>query len=238
VSVRILVTRPQPGAADTASVLRARGHEPIIAPLSEIELLSEVEANRGPWTAILLTSANGLRGITSTFGWDKKWHHVPIFAVGDVTAKAARAMGFVDVTSAAGNVDNLIDLIAARLKPSARLLYLAGEDRAGELAGALRGKSFEVDLVVVYRFSTPRILPDPAAAALNGELDAVLHFSRAAAKAFLNASRESNLLELALTKPAHFCISDQVAAPLRQAGAARIQVAARPNRDALLELCG
>ena len=63
-SVRILVTRPQPGAADTASVLRARGHEPIIAPLSEIELLSEVDANRGPWTAIVLTSANGLWGIT------------------------------------------------------------------------------------------------------------------------------------------------------------------------------
>jgi len=236
--VRILVTRPQPGATDTASVLRARGHEPIIAPLSEIELLSEVDATRGPWTAILLTSANGLRGITSTFGWDEKWHNVPIFAVGDVTAKAARAMGFVDITSAAGNVNNLIDLIAARLKPPARLLYLAGEDRAGELAGALRGKSFEVDLVVVYRFSTPRILPDRAAAALNGELDAVLHFSRAAAKAFLQASRNSNLLELALTKPAHFCISDQVAAPLRQAGAARIRVAARPNRDALLELCG
>ena len=236
--MRILVTRPQPGAADTALVLRARGHEPIIAPLSEIELLSEVDGNRGPWTAIVLTSANGLRGITSTFGWDKKWHDVPIFAVGDVTAKAARAMGFVDVTSAAGNVNNLIDLIAARLKPPARLLYLAGEDRAGDLAGALRGKSFEVDLVVVYRFAAPRILPDPAAAALNGELDAVLHFSRAAAETFLKASRNSNLLELALTKPAHFCISDQVAMPLRRAGAVRIRVAARPNRDALLELCG
>jgi uroporphyrinogen-III synthase len=237
-SVRILVTRPQPGAADTASVLRARGHEPIIAPLSEIELLSEVDANRGPWTAIVLTSANGLWGITSTFGWDKKWHGTPIFAVGDVTAKAARAMGFVDVTSAHGDVNNLINLIAARLKPPARLLYLAGEDRAGDLAGALHGKSFEVDLVVVYRFAAPRILPDPAAAAFNSELDAVLHFSRAAAEAFLNASRNSNLLELALTKPAHFCISEQVAAPLRHAGAARIRVASRPNQDALLELCG
>jgi len=236
--VRILVTRPQPGAAETASVLRARGHEPIIAPLSEIELLSTADANNGPWSAIVLTSANGLSGITSTFGWDKKWHGIPIFAVGDVTAKAARAMGFVDVTSAHGDINNLIDLIAARLKPPARLLYLAGEDRAGDLAGALRGKDLEVDLVVVYRFSKPRILPDLAAAALNGELDAVLHFSRAAAEAFLNAARNSNLLELGLTKPVHFCISDQVAAPLRQAGAARIKVAARPNQDALLELCG
>jgi hypothetical protein len=36
----------------------------------------------------------------------------------------------------------------------------------------------------------------------------------------------------------HFCLSEQVAAPLRAAGAARIQVAAQPNESALLELCG
>jgi len=236
--VRILVTRPQPGAADTALVLRARGHEPILAPLSEIELLSEVDAKRGPWTAILLTSANGLWGITSTFGWDKKWHGIPIFAVGDVTAKVARAMGFVDVTSASGNVNDLVNLIATRLQPPARLLYLAGEERSGDLSGALRAKNFEVDLVVVYRFLTARVLPEPAASALTSDIDAVLHFSRDAAETFLEAASNSNLLEAALNKPIHFCLSEQVAAPLRQAGAARIQVAARPNQDTLLELCG
>ena len=236
--MRILVTRPQPGAADTALVLRARGHEPILAPLSEIELLSEVDAKRGPWTAILLTSANGLWGITSTFGWDKKWHGIPIFAVGDVTAKVARAMGFVDVTSASGNVNDLVNLIATRLQPPARLLYLAGEERSGDLSGALRAKNFEVDLVVVYRFLTARVLPEPAASALTSDIDAVLHFSRDAAETFLEAASNSNLLEAALNKPIHFCLSEQVAAPLRQAGAARIQVAARPNQDTLLELCG
>jgi uroporphyrinogen-III synthase len=236
-SVRILVTRSQPRAADTASALRARGHDPIIAPLFEMELLAKADPKTGPWAAILLTSANGLCGIVS-FASDKKWRGIPVFAVGDVTAKAARDMGFTEVRSARGNVNDLVELVAERLKPPARLLYLAGEDRAGDLAGALRGKNFDVDLVVVYRFSTPRILPEPATVALNGALDAVLHFSRAAAETFLDASRNSNLLELALTKPVHFCMSDQVAAPLRQAGAARIRVAARPNEAALLELCG
>jgi uroporphyrinogen-III synthase len=234
--VRILVTRPQPRAADTALALRARGHEPIVAPLSEIELLSDIDPKTGPWTAILLTSPNGLCGIAS-FAWDKKWHDIRVFAVGDVTAKAARDMGFVEVASAGGNVNNLVDLVTARLKPPARLLYLAGEERAGDLAGALRARNFEVDLVVVYRFLTAQFLPGPAAAALAGEIDAVLHFSRASAEDFLKAARSSNLLEAALTKPVHFCLSEQVAAPLREAGAARIQVAARPTQDALLELC-
>ncbi|MBO0717003.1 MAG: uroporphyrinogen-III synthase [Rhizobiales bacterium] len=235
--MRILVTRSQPSAAQTAAHLRARGHEPIIAPLFEMELLADVDPKTGPWDAILLTSANGLWGIVS-FAHDKKWHGIPVFAVGDVTAKAARDMRFADVTSAGGNVNDLVNLVAARLQPPARLLYLAGEDRAGDLAGALRAKNFEVDLVVVYRFLTAQLLPEPAATALRGEIDAVLHFSRASAEDFLRAARSSNLIEPALTKPVHFCLSEQVAAPLREAGAARIQVAARPTQDALLELCG
>jgi uroporphyrinogen-III synthase len=235
--VRILVTRPQPGAADTALALRTRGHEPIVAPLSELELLSKVDSKAGPWTAILLTSANGLRGIASLAG-SKEWHDIPVFAVGDVTAKAARDMGFAEVNSAAGNVSDLINLVAERLQPPARLLYLAGEERAGDLAGALRGRNFDVDLVVVYRFLTARVLPEVAAASLAGEIDAVLHFSRASTQAFLKAARNSELLEVALIKPAHFCLSEHVAAPLREAGAAHIQVAAQPTENALLELCG
>jgi uroporphyrinogen-III synthase len=236
-SVRILVTRSQPSAAQTGAELRARGHEPIIAPLFEMQLLAKVDPQTGPWDAILLTSANGLWGIVS-FAHDKKWHGIPVFAVGDVTAKAARDMRFADVTSAAGNVNDLANLVATRLKPPARLLYLAGEGRAGDLAGALRNKNFEVDLVVVYRFLTAQVLPEPAAAALNNELDGILHFSRGGAEDFLAAARNSNLLDAALNKPVHFCLSEQVAAPLRDAGAARISVAARPTQDALLELCG
>ena len=235
--MRILVTRSQPSAAQTAADLRARGHEPVVAPLFEMELLGDVDPKTGPWDAILLTSANGLWGIVS-FAHDRKWHGIPVFAVGDVTAKAARDMRFADVTSAGGNVNDLVELVAARLKPPARLLYLAGENRAGDLAGALRGRKFEVDMVVVYRFLTAERLPDPAVAALSSELDAVLHFSRASAEDFLTAARNSNLLEAALNKPVHFCLSEQVAAPLREAGADRIQIAARPTQDALLELCG
>ena len=111
--MRILVTRSQPNATKTAGALRARGHEPIVAPLLEMELVSEVEAKDGPWTAILLTSANGLWGVVS-WARDKKWQGVPVFAVGNITAKAARDMGFFEVTSAGGNVKDLAKLVAAQ----------------------------------------------------------------------------------------------------------------------------
>jgi uroporphyrinogen-III synthase len=235
--VRILVTRPQPRGADTARALRARGHEPIVAPLFQIEILSKIDPKAAEWAAILLTSANALPAILKSAGRGA-WRGVPVFAVGDRTAQAARESGFTNVTSAAGNVNDLIGVVAAQLKPPARLLYLAGEEHTGDLAAALQAKNFAVDTLVVYRFLAAPALPEPAAAALVGDIEGVLHFSRRGAETFLNAARNSRLLADALNKPIHFCISEQVAAPLRQAGAARIQVAAQPNEDALLELCG
>jgi uroporphyrinogen-III synthase len=235
--LQILVTRLQPGAAQTARALRERGHAPIVAPLLQIEVLSEIDPDTDSWDAILLTSANALCGI-GKFAARRELRDLPIFAVGDATAKTARDNGFANVTSADGNVDDLAKLVAARLKPPARLLYAAGEERAGDLAGALRAKNFEVDLVVVYRVVGAKLLPEPAAAALGGDIDGVLHFSRQSAAAFINAARNSRLLEAALTKPVHFCLSENVAAPLRAAGAANIHVAARPDEQSLLELCG
>jgi uroporphyrinogen-III synthase len=235
--VRILVTRPQPGSMQTAVALKERGHEPISAPLFQIEILSEVDPDAGPWTAILLTSANAIRGIANLASRGG-WRAMPIFAVGNRTAKAARDLGFAEVTSASGNVDDLVNLVAARLKPPARLLYLAGQKRSGDLAGALRARDFVVDIVVVYRMLVARRLPEPAAAAIRDGVDGVLHFSRHSAETFVRAAGNTGLLDAALAKPVHYCLSDQVAEPLRQAGAAKIRIAARPNEDALLELCG
>lgn len=234
--MRILVTRPQPGSMQTAVALKERGHEPITAPLFQMEILSEVDPDAGPWTAILITSANAMWGIAN-LAWRDGWRATPIFAVGDRTAKAARDQGYAEVTSASGNVDDLMNLIAARLNPPARLLYLAGQERSGDLAGALRARNFIVDVVVVYRMLVARTLPEPAVAAIRGGVDGVLHFSRHSAEAFVRAAGNAGLLDRALAKPIHYCLSDQVAEPLRQAGAAKIRIASRPDEDALLALC-
>jgi len=200
--VRILVTRPQPGSMKTAVALKERGHEPITAPLFQMEILSKVDPDAGPWTAILLTSGNAIWGIAN-LAWRDGWRAMPVFAVGERTAKAARDEGFTEVTYASGNVNDLVDLIAARLKPPARLLYLAGQERSGDLAGALRAR----------------------------------HFSLHSAEAFVRAAGNAGLLAAALAKPVHYCLSDQVAEPLRRAGAAKLRIAARPDEDALLALC-
>ncbi len=235
--MRILITRPAADAERTAVALRARGHEVIVAPLLTVALLPDAELGDGPWSAILVTSANAVRAIAGHKRRDQL-RRIPAFVVGKQSAQDLRAAGFAEVSCANGNVDDLTELVAARLKPPARLLYLAGEERAGDLAGALRAKNFVVDTVAVYRVVAAQTLPAEATAALAGGLDGVLHYSRRSAEAFLAAARKSGLLEAALTKPVHYCLSAKVAEPLRQAGATDVRVAVQPDEAALMALCG
>ena len=231
--MRLLVIRPQPHAARTALALRARGHEPIVAPLIAIEALADADLGAGPWTAFLLTSVNALSGLTR----HDDLRSVPVFTVGERTAQEIREFGFTAVTSADGNVNDLVDLVAARLTPPARLLYLAGEDRSGDLAGDLRAKGFAVETIVVYRAVAATSLPREAAEAVTQTVGdvGVLHFSRRSAEAYINAARNDGVLVSALA-PTHFCLSARVAEPLAHAGAAKIRVASKPTEAALLAL--
>ena len=183
-----------------------------------------------------MTSANAARAIAAHRRRDELLR-VAVLAVGRQSAQQLRAEGFADVSSAEGDVDDLAALVAARLKPPARLLYLAGEERAGDLAGVLRAKNFHVDTVVVYRTVVAQTLPEEAAAALAAGIHGVLHYSRRSAEAFVSAARKARVLEAALGKPVHFCLSAKVAEPLQEAGAADVRIAAQPDEAALMSLC-
>lgn len=230
--MRLLLTRPQADAERTAAALRAHGHLPILAPLFRIETVDQVDMSRGPWAALLLTSANGLRGLGAP---EPSAWVMPVFAVGTHTERAAREAGFTTVHCAHGDAGDLAAIVTTHLKPPARLLYLAGEDRATDLDGTLRAQGFAVDLVVAYRAAAVDTLPPAAAAAMEESLDGVLHFSRRAVEVYLDATHRAGLATAAL-KPAHYCLSERVAAPLRQAGAATVRIAAAPSEVELLAL--
>lgn len=234
--MRILLTRPQADAERTAAALTARGHDVVIAPLLDLELLPDPDLGEGPWGALLVTSANAVRAIAQ-HRRREELRGVTVFAVGDRTAQAMRDGGFANVISAGGNVNDLAALATARLMPPAQLVYLAGEERSGDLAGLLRAQNFSVRTVLVYRAVTVADLPRNAAEAL-GSIGGVLHFSRRSAEAYVNAARNSGVLQDALSKPVHFCLSGRIAEPLKEAGAAHIRIAARPDEAALIELCG
>jgi len=232
--VRLLLTRPEPDAQRTAAALRAQGHDVITTPLLRIAPAADVRIGAGPWAAILITSANAAHAV-AVHARATSLRALPVFAVGRRSADAMAAAGFTEVTSADGNVSDLVRLVAARLQPAARLLYLAGEDRSGDLAGDLHARGFAVETVVIYRAIATPSLPPAAALALASGIDGVLHFSRRSAEVFVEAARAAGVLESAL-RAAHFCLSAPIAEPLAQAGAADIRVAERPNEAVLLAL--
>jgi uroporphyrinogen-III synthase len=148
-----------------------------------------------------------------------------------------RDAGFADVTSADGGVGDLARAVGARMPAGASLLYLAGADRSGDLAGDLRASGFAVETVVVYRAVAITRMPAAAALALAGGLHGVLHFSKRSAAAYVDAARAVGQLAMAL-KPAQFCLSAPIAEPLQRAGAVDVHIAQRPTEAALVELIG
>lgn len=228
--MRLLITRPEPDNARTAEALRATGHEVVLAPLLHIETVSGADLGAPPWAAILLTSANGARALA---GHPRRGElmALPVLAVGRNSAEVARAAGFAHVTSADGAAEDLARLAAARFSGAgAPLLYLAGEDRAGEWAAP----GLAVHTVVVYRAAKASRFPPAARAALEqGGIDGVLHFSRRSVESYLDCGRD---IIAAAMRPVHYCLSARAAEPLRLAGATRICVAAQPDEASLLAL--
>ena len=62
-TVRLLLTRPEPDAQRTAAALRAHGHDVVVAPLLRIEPAADAQIGAGPWAAILITSANAAHAV-------------------------------------------------------------------------------------------------------------------------------------------------------------------------------
>jgi uroporphyrinogen-III synthase len=231
--MRVLVTRPEPDGERTAAKLRARGCEVVLAPLLRVEAVDA--ALNGAWHVVALTSVNAVRAIA---GHPKlrTLLALPAYTVGGRTADAAVAQGFADVISADGDLGDLARIMKTHLRGRARVLYLAGEDRAGDLAGDLAAASIDVETKVVYRAVAASEFPRDVRDALSaGRLDGVLHFSRRTAEAYVACAAAAGISAQAVA-PVHYCLSQQVAEPLAAAGARGLAVADRPTEEALINL--
>ncbi|MFL6796509.1 MAG: uroporphyrinogen-III synthase [Xanthobacteraceae bacterium] len=227
--MRLLVTRPPPDGERSAEALRRRGHQVMVSPMLRIQLTEFVVPNI-PYRAVVLTSSNAARAVAQ-HRERARLTALPVYTVGERSAASARAAGFADVVSAGGDRDDLVRLLRSRCAGSSEaLLYLAGEEQAGELAAC----GSPVELVLAYRALKADRLPKRIAAAIS-TLEGVLHFSRRSAEAYLECTAAAEMLEAALA-PRHFCLAPAVAQPLVAAGAAAVHIAPRPNEAALIEL--
>ncbi len=229
----VLVTRPHPDNAATAAALRARNLEAVLAPMLRQEVVAFQLNGDAAYSGVLVTSANALRAVEQHPALPGLLA-CPLYAVGDHTADEARRLGFTTVFSAGADAIAMRQLLDdhmrdGRLVVAEPLLYLAGADLSRNLAAELRADGIEVVKVTVYKMAMVTDLPRAAADQFTaGECEAVLHYSRRSARAFTEAARAGGVEICALSVP-QVCISEAVAAVVREAGALQVQVAATPD---------
>jgi uroporphyrinogen-III synthase len=225
----VLITRPEPGAAESARAVAALGWEAVLAPALTLTALPFKLP--GNCQAIIITSRAAARALPPA--------KLPVIAVGEATATEARARGFADVRAAAGDAQALSALIGATLKPEAGTLCLAvGEGYALDLAAALRAKGFRVIRRVVYAARPGACLPGEAQKALrDGSVYAALFTSPRLARETIRLLRNA-VLETAAQRIVAIALSPRIATALAALPWQEIRTASRPDHAALLACLG
>jgi uroporphyrinogen-III synthase len=228
--VRVLITRPRERAGELARALERRGDTPLIEPLLTIEPVAGIVPQLEGVQAIVLTSARAVPALSAAA------KALPVFAVGDATAAAARRTGCSAVISAGGAAADLARSIAAQCDPGAgALLHLSGEQVREGLAEDLAAAGFALRRQAVYRaVAADALAPATLEALAARQVDAVLLFSPRTARVFVELIGGHGLRAPA-TAIAAICLSAAVAQPCREIAWRAIHVAARPELGALLE---
>src|SRR5436190_1474270 len=121
-----------------------------------------------PWIALRVARARRQRGVAPVIRYPPPRPSPSTaegavlghaLAVGRRTAEAACRAGFPEVISADGSAGELAKLAGRRFAPGKRLLYLAGTDRARDLAGELASAGITVRTVEIYRAHPAEAFP-------------------------------------------------------------------------------
>lgn len=119
----LVILRPEPGGSISAERAESMGFDDIVrTPLFKVRRVEWTVPEADRFDAMLLTSANAPRHAGAGLESLKR---LPVHAVGEATAKAARAAGLMVDTVGDGGIGDLL----GRLGKPQRLLHLCGQHR-------------------------------------------------------------------------------------------------------------
>jgi len=232
--MRVLVTRPEPGATRTAQRLARAGHTPVMLPLTEIRPLPAISPEAMHATAVVLTSASAVRLADDELLAalvDK-----PCFAVGERTADVARGRGFSDVAVGPGDAEGLADLILRRTEPASRLAYLCGRRRRDTLERVLHAAERHCMAIETYDTCDLGYTGHALRSCLGTEpIDAVLLYSRHAAERLGALWSEGSMPECA-ESASLICISPRTAEGTALIRGRTVSIAAEPHEEAMFAI--
>lgn len=213
----VAILRPEPGASLSVSRAEELGIDPILKiPLFKVRPANWTAPDPDRFDAILMTSANAARQ-----GGDEleALRTLPVHAVGQSTAAAARAAGLMVDLVGSGGIDELLELVP----PDSRLLHLAGAHR--------RAPSNVSQTIVPLTVYTSVARKEPAGFDTVRGAVVCLHSPRAGRR-FAELVDERDMDRGTIHVVA---LSDEVAAAISE-GWEAVDVAAAPNDRELLGL--
>ena len=213
---RVAVLRPEPGNAATVARVRAAGLEAMALPLFAVRSLDWVVPAPAAHDALLFTSANAVRrggqALTAL-------RSLPVFAVGEKTAAAARLAGFDVMATGDDNATAILSI--ARTHGYHRMLHVGARERALVVADPVTAA------IAVYA-SDALPVEQGAIAQLAGTV-ALLHSARA-------ARRFAELVETAGIARREIAVSaiSHAVADAAGTGWAGLAIATRPDDETLI----
>ncbi len=167
----LFLFRPEPGWTLSAQTAGAMGLDVHGAPLFSVEPVPWDAPDPADFGGILVGSANVFRHGGAGL---KTLQRLPVHAVGQATADAARGAGFIVGQTGSGGLQRVVDALDGR---EIRLLRLAGEDRVALSAP----DGIAIETRVVYR-AIPRPLAGEGVEKLRIGGVAALHSGAAAVR--------------------------------------------------------
>ncbi|MGL3607453.1 uroporphyrinogen-III synthase [Rhizobium sp. G187] len=238
--MRVVVTRPQPAADRTAAELERRGHAPVLLPLMTAE--HDLEGLSHPLSAstvaVVVTSAEALRALARLPPEIRRdYLSIPLYAVGQATAEAARRLGFARVIAGEGDGKALAQRLLSEVPSNqgALITYLAGDPRTPDLEETLQSAGRPLTIRQCYRMIS--IEPDrEAIAALAAQPpDVVLLYSSETVRRFLKVA-EITRSSVDWSQARFICLSAKIASLLPEPYGPRATWPEEPREDLLIDL--
>ena len=182
--MHILLTRPLEDCSDMILKFQSLGNQVSHLPLLNVNKVNYEEINFSDFKGIIFTSTNAVKFLDLK-EIDKK---ILCFCVGSATEKKARSLGFQNVISASGNVENLKELILQNFdKKKGKLIYVSGEIVSVNLDEKLLEEGYNIKRVINYRTSHIEKFDEKFVNDLELNIpDIVYIYSQNSASSFLN----------------------------------------------------
>lgn len=241
----ILITRteePLIGLSDgqpLLSYLEKNRIQTTIAPLLTIQPVPKTESQVDPKDtgivqALLFTSSHAVK----LWAERDQSRDILVLTVGDHTASVAQELGFINIKSARGDVNDLLALAKATLTSgNGKIIYPCARFTSINIAEKLQPSGFVVEPVILYdAVPVKELSPDLRQKIHNQLITDIIFFSARGAATFKNLIEHDDSLKTACKKIHCLCFSHAIAQNMQEFPWKSLHITAKPDIPSLIEL--